>query len=199
MIAAAALLVVGLGAVGYSSSQGQLGALLASLQRPAQVPPAKPAEAAPGADVIAATAQAVLPIEPLPAPPQPAAPEAAVPTRAATTTTTATPGPATAVEKPDAEAATPGAPSKAQACYTRANRLLNTKKVNVAVRELNKCLDLDANYGRVYRSLGVGYMLLGRERAAILAYEKFVDLEPQHKDVAKVREIIADYYRRRRN
>ncbi|HSI04580.1 MAG TPA: hypothetical protein VLC93_08895 [Myxococcota bacterium] len=98
------------------------------------------------------------------------------------------------------EAKPAGAPSKAlQACYSKGNRYLNAKKISLAIRELNKCLDIDPTYGRTYRSLGVAYMQLGRERSAILAYEKFVDYEPQHKDVAKVREIIADYYRRRKN
>ncbi|MBC7793803.1 MAG: hypothetical protein H7Z43_08845 [Clostridia bacterium] len=87
----------------------------------------------------------------------------------------------------------------AQACYNRGNRLLNQNKVWLATQELNNCLVIDASYGRIYRSLGVAYMLLGRERASIQAYEKFIDAEPNHKDVPKVREIIADYYRRRKN
>jgi tetratricopeptide (TPR) repeat protein len=99
-----------------------------------------------------------------------------------------------------ADAKPTGTPSKAlQACYAKGNRYLNAKKISLAIRELNKCLDIDPTYGRTYRSLGVAYMQLGRERSAILAYEKFVDYDPQHKDVAKVREIIADYYRRRKN
>lgn len=93
-----------------------------------------------------------------------------------------------------------GAPGKqVQACYNRGNRLLNQNKVWLAIQELNGCLAIDPSYGRVYRSLGVAYMLLGRERASIQAYEKFIDAEPHHKDVPKVREIIADYYRRRKN
>lgn len=101
---------------------------------------------------------------------------------------------------PPAEVKGTTTPSKAlQACYAKGNRYLNAKKISLAIRELNKCLDIDPSYGRTYRSLGVAYMQLGRERSAILAYEKFVEYDSQHKDVAKVREIIADYYRRRKN
>ncbi len=120
-------------------------------------------------------------------------------TDAATKAALVAPDPATD-NTPPIDAKPAPTPSKAmQACYAKGNRLLNAKKVNLAIRELNKCLDIDPTYGRTYRSLGVAYMQLGRERSAILAYEKFVDYDAQHKDVAKVREIIADYYRRRKN
>ena len=39
-------------------------------------------------------------------------------------------------------------------------------------------------------------MLLGRERSAIQAYEKFVEASPSHRDASKVKQIIADYYTR---
>lgn len=83
--------------------------------------------------------------------------------------------------------------------YHRGNRYLGQKKVALAIRELSRCLEIDPLYGKAYRSLGVAYMLIGRERSAIQAYERFVEYEPGHKDVAKVREIIADYYNRRGN
>lgn len=107
--------------------------------------------------------------------------------------------PTEAPVEPQVAAAAAGPSKAAQACYNRGNRLLNQSKVWLAIQELNNCLVIDPSFGRVYRSLGVAYMLLGRERASIQAYEKFVDAEPNHKDVPKVREIIADYYRRRKN
>lgn len=154
--------------------------------KPVDVPPAEPAKP---------TEVAVVAGEPKPGEPKPGEP--AQPTAAAK------PGlePSAGTDPTAAVDAKPSAPpSKAmQACYAKGNRLLNAKKVNLAIRELNKCLDIDPQYGRTYRSLGVAYMLLGRERSAILAYEKFVDYEPDHKDAAKVREIIADYNKRRKN
>jgi regulator of sirC expression with transglutaminase-like and TPR domain len=38
--------------------------------------------------------------------------------------------------------------------------------------------------------------MVGREPAAIAAFEKFVELAPDHKDAEKLRQIIADYHRR---
>ena len=50
--------------------------------------------------------------------------------------------------------------------------------------------------GLAYRSLAVAYMLLGREKSAIQAYEKFVEVMPSHRDAPKVKQIIADYHQR---
>ncbi len=95
----------------------------------------------------------------------------------------------------------PGPPQAATASpadlhYQQGNLYLKEKKVALAIEEFKKCLVADSNYGVAYRSLGVAYMLLGREKSAIESYEKFVGVVPGHRDVPKVREIIADYYRR---
>ena len=221
--AAAAFVVLAVGGASFAASRGYFGPLINKMggmmegagapeQQVAEAakadaprtegPVAEPAKAdrvvadAPKVDQPAAVPQAAEPAAPPPpakgAPLAPAAPEKTPAMTEKTPAMTDTPV--------AAEQKTPGAPSKAlQACYAKGNRYLNAKKVSLAIRELNKCLDIDPNYGRTYRSLGVAYMQLGRERSAILAYEKFVDHDPQHKDVPKVREIIADYYRRRKN
>jgi len=80
--------------------------------------------------------------------------------------------------------------------YRLANQYLGAKKVTLAVDELQQCLALDPAYGLAYRSLGVAYTLLGRERSAIAAYERFVALEPTHRDAAQLRQIIDSYKRR---
>ncbi len=85
---------------------------------------------------------------------------------------------------------------QAAAHYRQANSYLNAKKVTLAIEELQMCLKLDPEFGLAYRSLGVAYTLLGRERSAIAAYEKFVTLEPGHRDAAQVRQLV-DAYRKR--
>jgi Tfp pilus assembly protein PilF len=80
--------------------------------------------------------------------------------------------------------------------YKQGNLFLREKKVALAIDELKKAVAINPSYGVAYRSLGVAYMLLGREKSAVKSYERFVATEPSHRDVAKVREIIADYYRR---
>jgi len=67
---------------------------------------------------------------------------------------------------------------------------------NPSSREFKKCLAADPNYGVAYRSLGVAYMLLGREKSAIESYEKFIAVAGTHRDAPKVKQIIDDYYRR---
>ncbi len=97
---------------------------------------------------------------------------------------------------PPAPPSTAGGDSPALIHYKQGNLFLKEKKVTLAIDEFKACLAADAKYGMAYRSLGVAYMLLGREKSAIEAYEKFVQVEPAHKDTDKVRQIIQDYYRR---
>ncbi len=77
--------------------------------------------------------------------------------------------------------------------YRRGNLALKEKKLALAIDELKKCLAADPHYGLAYRSLGVAYMLVGREKSAIAAYEKFVELEPGHRDAPRVRQILEGY------
>ncbi|MFC1609360.1 hypothetical protein ACFL6C_00240 [Myxococcota bacterium] len=80
--------------------------------------------------------------------------------------------------------------------YKQGNLFLKEKKVALAIEEFKKCLAANPKFGLAYRSLGVAYMLLGREKSAIHAYEKFVTISPGHRDAPKVRQIISDYYAR---
>ena len=41
--------------------------------------------------------------------------------------------------------------------------------------------------------LGKAYLLLGRDNAAVQTFAKFVKLDPDHKDAAMLRKLIADY------
>ena len=44
--------------------------------------------------------------------------------------------------------------------------------------------------------MGKAYAALGREAKAIEAFEKFVELAPDHKDAEKLRKIIEEYRKR---
>jgi len=90
-------------------------------------------------------------------------------------------------------------PGAAEVYYQQGNLYLKEKKVALAIEEFKKCLAADPGYGLAYRSLGVSYMLLGREKSAVDAYERFVREAPTHRDAPKVRQIIDDYYRRNPN
>jgi hypothetical protein len=121
--------------------------------------------------------------------------EAGEPAAAAASVGAGTPSP------PDPPAAAPPVAELAAAPaavlhYKQGNLFLREKKVALAIDELKKAVAINPSYGVAYRSLGVAYMLLGREKSAVKSYERFVATEPSHRDVAKVREIIADYYRR---
>ena len=85
----------------------------------------------------------------------------------------------------------------AQQHYVQGNVYLKQKKVTLAIDELKKSIKQDPRNGLAYRSLGVAYYMLGRERSAMEAYSRFVVLSPTHKDVPKVKGIIAEYNARK--
>ena len=130
-------------------------------------------------------------------PPKPAPTPAAVKPPPAPATTPATvrppsPEPAPAAPVPSAAAAS----SPGDLHYQQGNLYLKEKKVALAIEEFKKCLAADPSYGVAYRSLGVAYMLLGREKSAIESYEKFISVAGTHRDAPKVKQIIDEYYRR---
>jgi hypothetical protein len=114
---------------------------------------------------------------------------AATSRRAASSRTSAPPS-----VKPPTPPAT--AAHTAELHYRQGNSYLKEKKVGLAIAEYKACLAENSRYGLAYRSLGVAYMLLGREKSAIQAYEQFVKTMPAHRDAGKVKQIIADYYSR---
>jgi hypothetical protein len=94
-------------------------------------------------------------------------------------------------------AALPSAPpGSALGHYRQANQLIADHKPVEAVDELHRTLELEPGFGLAYRSLGVAYMLLGRERSAVEAYERFAAMEPAHAD-AEAAKRIAEAYRHR--
>ena len=62
--------------------------------------------------------------------------------------------------------------------------------------ELKKAIAKDSKYAKTYRLLGVAYNLLGKEKNAVEVFERFVKLDPGHKEIPKIKSFIADYYKR---
>ncbi|MFC1612121.1 hypothetical protein ACFL6C_14250, partial [Myxococcota bacterium] len=101
-----------------------------------------------------------------------------------------------AVEEQHASVAPPLGLQVAQEHCARARAHLEERKALLAAEELNKAIAAAPEYPKSYRLLGMANMLLGREESAVQAFEKFVDLDPQHRDVTKVKVIISDFYKR---
>lgn len=85
---------------------------------------------------------------------------------------------------------------RARSFYEQGNRLIGENKAAAAVQELRRAIQLEPKFGLAYRSMGVAYMMLAKEQSAIQAYQKFVLYEPEHRDTARVRELIAAYFKR---
>jgi hypothetical protein len=97
---------------------------------------------------------------------------------------------------PEAGAAPPPDGGKSPDHYEIASGYLREKKVQLAVEELKRGLARNPRDAKSYRLLGMAYSLLGSEKSAVEAFERFVQLDPGHKDATKIRAIIADYYKR---
>ncbi|MEM6274212.1 MAG: hypothetical protein AAF735_03130 [Myxococcota bacterium] len=104
------------------------------------------------------------------------------------------------VETPVTPAERPSIPSRdsarAEQLYRQGNLLIQQRKVGLAIDLLKEVTSLDPKHGRAYRSLGVSYMLLGKEGLAISNYKKFVNIHPTHRDADRVQQIISEYERR---
>lgn len=104
------------------------------------------------------------------------------------------------VETPVAAAERPSISSRdsarAEQLYRQGNLLIQQRKVGLAIDLLKEVTSLDPKHGRAYRSLGVSYMLLGKEGLAISNYKKFVNIHPTHRDADRVQQIISEYERR---
>jgi tetratricopeptide (TPR) repeat protein len=75
--------------------------------------------------------------------------------------------------------------------YKAANDLMRQNKVPGAIDELKKAVAIDSRHAKSYRLLGMAYYKLGKTSSAVEAFEKFIKLDPGHKDVPAVKELIA--------
>ena len=84
----------------------------------------------------------------------------------------------------------------ADAHYVAANGYMKEKKIPLAIEELNKAIAANFKHAKSYRLLGMAYTMVGKEKNAIEAFEKFLKYDPGHSDAPKVRAIVDDYYKR---
>jgi len=89
-----------------------------------------------------------------------------------------------------------GGGNPADPFYAAAMDSLRQKKPTVAVDELKKGIAANPRDGRSYRLLGLALSMLGQEKSSVEAFEKAVALGPEDKDTAKIRAIIAEYYKK---
>jgi hypothetical protein len=119
---------------------------------------------------------------------------APAPSTGATARPAPPPGGASAAPPPAAATTPPPAPTGDS--YEIASEYLRQKKVQLAIDELKKAVARNPRDARSYRLMGMAYSLLGADRSSVEAFERFVQLDPTHKDVPKVKAIIADFYKR---
>jgi len=97
---------------------------------------------------------------------------------------------------PPEPAAKAGAADAAEEHYKKANDLIKDKKIPSAIDELGKALAANPKHAKSYRLLGMAQTLQGKEKSAVEAFEKFLKLDPGHKDAPKIKAIIDDYRKR---
>jgi outer membrane biosynthesis protein TonB len=90
----------------------------------------------------------------------------------------------------------PAAGGGADEHYAAAVGYVKQKKPTKAIDELKKAIKANSRHAKSYRLLGMAFKMIGQEKKAIQAWERFVKLDPGHADSAKLRAIIADYYKR---
>jgi tetratricopeptide (TPR) repeat protein len=94
---------------------------------------------------------------------------------------------------PDAK--TPPAPKENAHCAL-GRTLMKQRKVKVAIGELKSCVAAEPQNASAYKSLGLMYSMLKQEAEAVQYFEKFLSIGTGHKDAAKVKKIVSDYYAR---
>ncbi|MBI5509649.1 MAG: protein kinase [Deltaproteobacteria bacterium] len=163
--------------------------------------PEKPAASAPPPPA-ATTPKPVSKPEPVAAPPPPVAapkpapkpePVAAPPPPVAAPKPAPKPEPAAPPPAPAAAPAAAGAMSPAETALEQGKQYLKDNKAELAIQEFEKCIALNPKSAAAYRLMGKAYATLGREAKAIDAFERFVELAPDHKDAEKLRKIIQEY------
>ena len=90
-------------------------------------------------------------------------------------------------------------PKNAQLYYYRALACDSMNRNAAQIMDLQKSIELDPTYYMAYYQLGVAYEKIKDERNALVAYEKFLSIEPDEKDLIneiqqKVLTLGAKYY-----
>ncbi|MBN1961969.1 MAG: tetratricopeptide repeat protein [Deltaproteobacteria bacterium] len=77
--------------------------------------------------------------------------------------------------------------------YTLARKYLFKQQTEAAIKELKKAIAAAPDEARSYWLLGMAYNISGDEKKAVAAFERFVKLDPGHKDAPKARATISEY------
>jgi cytochrome c-type biogenesis protein CcmH/NrfG len=93
-------------------------------------------------------------------------------------------------EPKPAAAADDDAPQTADGYYDEAREMMKSSKTLLAVDLLKKAIAQNPRHAPSFLLMGKAYATLGREQKAIEAFERFVKLEPDHKDAEKLRGVI---------
>lgn len=72
------------------------------------------------------------------------------------------------------------------------------EKHDAAIARYKQALSLEPNLASAERGLGIAYAAKGDRRTAIVHYQRFIELEPDTLEAAKIKAIIRDYRKRRR-
>jgi hypothetical protein len=75
--------------------------------------------------------------------------------------------------------------------YRKADSLMRLKKVPAAIDELKKAVAANPRHSKAHRLLGMAYWSIGKKKSAVTAFERFIKLDPRHKDVPKLKALIA--------
>lgn len=106
----------------------------------------------------------------------------------------AKPAPAKAVAAPRPAPEPPAAPvANPQELYTQGARALKGGQYDKAVELFRGCVQVDKNYDRCYRAMGIVYARKGDPAKAARYYRKYLQLSPNAADADRVRELLKQY------
>ena len=90
-------------------------------------------------------------------------------------------------------------PQHSQLFYYRALTCIGLERNAAAIIDLQKAIEFDPSNYMAYYQLGQTYEKIGDERSALVAYERFLSIEPDEKELIdeiqqKVIDLGAKYY-----
>ena len=77
--------------------------------------------------------------------------------------------------------------------YQKGNRYLSANKPALAIGQFRAAIALAPEFGMAFRSLAIASIVVGNNQDAAKAYTRFIELEPTHRDVHKIRAFLERY------
>jgi tetratricopeptide (TPR) repeat protein len=109
-------------------------------------------------------------------------------------TPVAKPAPVKAVVAPKPAPEPPAAPvANPQELYTQGALALKGGQYDKAVEFFRRCVQVDKNYDRCYRAMGIVYARKGDPAKAARYYRKYLQVSPNATDADRVRELLKQY------